>query len=157
VTREQLEKERKGKAKRRGGFDQGYMLIKTATPHSLQKRSANGPLMLTPLSANPTISASSELPTRPLYRRPDLRNVNQQAEKLFTFETELNQIGAVSESAVFRMPVGDESYDFILELDIKRNRSLIRGIVKFRSGAKQRNSPGLDMQPRLPFDSDAIE
>jgi predicted house-cleaning noncanonical NTP pyrophosphatase (MazG superfamily) len=154
VTREQLDKERKGKAKRRGGFEQGYMLIKTATPHSLQKRSADGPLMLTPLPANPTISVSSDLPTKPLYRRPDLRNVNQQAEKLFTFETELNQIGAVSESAVFRMPVGDESHDFMLELDIKRNRSLIRGIVKLRSGARQRMSLGLDIQPRLPFDSD---
>ena len=113
--------------------------------------------MLTPLPANPTISASSELPTKPVYRRPDLRNVNQQAEKPFTFETELNQIGAVSESAVFRMPIGDESYDLTLELDIKRNRSLIRGIVKLRSGARRGMSPDLDIQPRLPFDSDGGE
>jgi len=103
VTKKQLDKERKGKAKRRGRFDQGYMLLKTATSQSLQKRSKEGLLMLTPFSSNPTTSASSELPTKPLYRRPDLRNVNQQAENLFTFETELNQIGALSESAVFRM------------------------------------------------------
>lgn len=83
VTKEQLEKERKNKNKRRGGFEQGYMLIKTATPHSLQKRSADTAFMLTALPGNPTISTSSALPAKPLYRRPDLRNVDQQAEKLF--------------------------------------------------------------------------
>jgi predicted house-cleaning noncanonical NTP pyrophosphatase (MazG superfamily) len=158
VSKEQLDKERKSKSKRRGAFDQGYMLIKTATPHSLQKRSTEATLELKDVpSSNQKISRSAALPAKPFYRRPDLRNVDQQAEKLFTFETELNQIGVVSESAVFRMPVGEESHEFTLTLDIRRNRSLIRGIVKLRVGDKQGTSSVLDLQPELPFDSEAAE
>ncbi len=157
VTREHLDKERKSKNKRRGGFEQGYMLIKTATPHSLQKRTGNASFMLTALPTSQTISTSSALPTKPLYRRPDLRNVDRQAEKLFTFETELNQIGSVSASAMFKMPVGEDVHDFTLTLDVKRNRSLIRGIVKLRPGTKNSASPGPEIQPMLPFDSDPDE
>jgi predicted house-cleaning noncanonical NTP pyrophosphatase (MazG superfamily) len=157
VTREHLDKERKSKNKRRGGFEQGYMLIKTATPHSLQKRSNDPPFMLTALPTNQTISNSSSLPKKPLYRRPDLRNVDQQAEKLFTFETELNQIGSVSASAMFKMPVGEDVHEFILSLDVKRNRSLIRGIVKLRPGARNSGSPGPEIQPTLPFEPNPEE
>ena len=157
ITREHLDKERKSKNKRRGGFEQGYMLIKTATPHSLQKRSADGPFMLTALPTNQTISTTSALPTKPLYRRPDLRNVNQQAEKLFTFETELNQIGSVSASAMFKMPVGEDVHDFTLTLDVKRNRSLIRGIVKLTTGRKKQRITRSQIQPLLPFEPNPVE
>jgi len=153
VTREQMERERKDKTRKRGGFDQGYMLVKTATPHSLQKWSPVASLGLTALPVStPTISASAALPAKPRYRRPDLRNVDQQAEKVFTFETELNQIGAVSESATFQMPIEAETHGFTLSLEIRRNRSLIRGIVKLRSGSKQKDVVDPSTQPELPFD-----
>ncbi len=113
------------------------MLIKTTTPHSIHKQS-NTP-ELTPLglkaqeSSQTIISDSAELPTKPLYRRPDLRQVDQQIEKLFTFETETNKIGEIKGTLNFSMPMGNEQrQDFTLAVELRRARSSVRGVVRLR-------------------------
>ena len=40
VSPQQLEEERLRKLKKRGGFEEGYMLLRTASPHSLGKPSS---------------------------------------------------------------------------------------------------------------------
>jgi len=131
-----IEVEREEKEKRRGGFKSGLMLKKTATPHSLQKQSTTPEpptLGLTQLSPEPVISDVADLPSKPSYRRPDLRQVNQQFEKLFTFETEANKIGEIKENLDFSMPIDNQrQQDFTLTVELIRTRSSVRGIVRLR-------------------------
>ncbi len=81
VTPEQLESEREEKRESRGGFDDGLMLTKTATPHSVQRQALPPEPALFELKARETsglvISDALELPSKPFYRRPDLRQVEQ--------------------------------------------------------------------------------
>ncbi|MFZ5452448.1 MAG: hypothetical protein ACOZF2_11360 [Thermodesulfobacteriota bacterium] len=131
-----IEAEREKKAKRRGGFEKGLMLIKTATPHSIQKKSI-GPqiptLGLTQQSSELVISDASKLPTKPLYRRSDLRQINQQLEKLFIFETEINRTGRLEEALDFSMPMDNQrQQDFNLKVELIRTRSSLRVIIRLR-------------------------
>lgn len=132
-----IEAEREDKEKRRGGFEKGLMLIKTATPHSIQKQSTapDRPTLglKTQQFSEPVISDVTDLPTKPLYRRPDLRQANQQLEKLFTFETEINKIGEVKETLNFSMPMDNQlQKGFTLEVELRRTGSMVRGIVRLR-------------------------
>jgi predicted house-cleaning noncanonical NTP pyrophosphatase (MazG superfamily) len=142
VTAEQIEAERIDKRKRRGGFDCGLMLTKTATPHSIQKQSSPSDPPFLELKAQeapePVISDETELPAKPLYHRPDLRQVEQQLEKLFTFETEINRIGDVKATLNFSMPLGNRREQaFTLTLELHRTQSSVRGIVRLRPGPSQ--------------------
>lgn len=81
----------------------------------------------------PVISDASKLPTKPLYRRPDLRQVDQQIEKLFTFETELNKLAEIKETLEFSMPMNDQrQQDITLTVELRRTRSSVRVIVRLR-------------------------
>lgn len=113
------------------------MLTKTATPHSLQKQpSAPEPLIFTlatEKSSGAVISEAAELPAKRLYRRPDLRQVDQQLEKLFTFETETNKIAEVNATTEFSMPIDNRRQrDFTLTIELRRTRSSLRGVVRLR-------------------------
>jgi len=131
-----IEAEREKKERRRGGFEKGLMLIKTATPHSIQKQplAPNPPTLgLTPQSSDLVISDASKLPARPVYRRSDFRLVNQQLEKLFIFETELNRSKEIEEALDFSMPLDDQrQQNFTLKVELKRTRSSVRVIVRLR-------------------------
>ena len=67
--------------------EKGLMLIKTASPHSIHKQPPTREILLlleiTQESSELVISDASSLPARPIYRRSDLRQVNQQLRKLF--------------------------------------------------------------------------
>lgn len=136
VPAEQLEAEREEKLKRRGGFEKGLMLKTTATPHSIQQQSTISDAPTLALKSQPTpepvISQVTDLPTKPLYRRPDLRHVDQLLEKLFTFETETNRIGEVKETLTFSLPVDREPREFNLTVELRRTRSSVRGVIRLR-------------------------
>ncbi len=127
VNNSDIETEREEKEKRRGGFKKGLMLIKTSTPHSIpeQHTITNIPTLgLTQQFSEPLISDVSKLPTKPFYRRPDLRQVDHQIEKLFTFETEVNRIEEIKETLFFSMPMEDKKEEFfILTVELIRSGS----------------------------------
>src|ERR1041385_4491676 len=93
---DQIEAERLEKRRNRGGFDKGLMLIKTSTPHSIRKQSAelHEPKLnlFARKSSEPVISLEADIPRKPMYRRSDLRQVDGQPEKMFTFEAEANRM-----------------------------------------------------------------
>jgi predicted house-cleaning noncanonical NTP pyrophosphatase (MazG superfamily) len=136
VSDNEIEAERKEKEKRRGGLNKGLMLIKTASPHSIQKipvTSNSSTLGLRQQSSEPVISNVADLPTKPFYRRPDLRQINNEIEKLFTFETEVNKIGEIKQTLDFSIRLDDQrQQSFTLSIEIGRIRSSVRGVVRLR-------------------------
>ncbi|MEK6288192.1 MAG: nucleoside triphosphate pyrophosphohydrolase [Acidobacteriota bacterium] len=147
VSTSEVEAEREDKRRSRGGFDKGLMLKKTATPHSIPKEPA---IYLEPPALNlkadrapePIISEIADLPSKPLYRRPDLRQIERQLEKLFTFETDTtlmgDRAGNVDQTLNFSMPMGQGIRgNFALTVELRRTGSSIRGVVRLRPGPLQ--------------------
>ena len=132
-----LRSTQKKKASETWGIEKGVMLTRTATPHSIHQPR---PELLKPLltfQANvpetQVIGRPSDLPTKPLYRRPDLRHVNRQPEKLFTFATEVNKLGDLSATLNFSLPIdtGVEQ-QFALTLELHRSGGDLRGQIRVR-------------------------
>jgi predicted house-cleaning noncanonical NTP pyrophosphatase (MazG superfamily) len=141
INRKEVELERIDKRKRRGAFDKGFMLTRTSTPHSLSEPNPGlldiKSAVAKSLSARKMILEPADIPSSSPYRRPDLRNVDRQPEKLFTFETELNRIAAgedsAKESISFSIPIDEESSrHFTLTVEFSRSRSVLRGNVRLR-------------------------
>lgn len=149
-----IERECSEKRKRRGGFEGGYMLRKTATPHSLSAPatpSKDHELSLAPkLELHQVIADPLEIPIAEPYRRPDLRSVGQEIEKLFTFETELNKAGTAKETVSFDLPLGsDATRAFALSIEFTRKGAVIRGNVRLRVQPKQMRLMASDKQLTL--------
>jgi len=134
------------KRKKRGGFDRGTMLIKTATPHSIQKPIQTEAASLIPPPAGfeeLVISDPADIPAKRAYRRPDLRQVDQQLEKMFTFEAELSTIGnrqfesPLKQTLNFSLPIDNQTLNMTLTIELVRSGSSLRGVVRLRSGALQ--------------------
>ncbi|MFA6100508.1 MAG: nucleoside triphosphate pyrophosphohydrolase [Patescibacteria group bacterium] len=136
VSTDEIETEREQKVKRRGGFDKGLMLVKTATPHSIQKLSVtpdSSTMLLKQEPSEPVISDVADLPTKLLYHRPDLRQISQDIEKMFTFEIEVNKIGKIKQTLDFSIPLDDQRHQsFTLTVELTRIRSSVRGVVRLR-------------------------
>lgn len=136
LPKAQIEAERLDKRRRRGGFEHGYMLTKTATPHSLQKHSevAEATLALQVQRSNANvISNTAEIPSTPAYRRPDLRQVENELEKLFVFETEIKRTTDLAESVEFSLPIEHgTSHNFSLTLELHRRGASIRSVIRLR-------------------------
>ncbi len=149
VSSSAIEAERVKKEKRRGGFEKGLMLIETATPHSIQSQPPTPDLpaleLITQHSSDFFISDLAELPAKPLYRRPDLRRVDEQIEKLFAFATEINRIGEIKGTLNFSMPIDDiqGQQGFTLGVELHRIKSSVRGVVRV--------SLRRPMQRKIPF------
>jgi hypothetical protein len=130
------------KRKKRGGFDQGIMLAQTTTPHSLQKEPTEvGSEELTlemGRTSEPVITHSADLPAKPLYRRPDLRQVDEQSEKLFTFGTDVNKLGDLRATLHFSLPIGPETNrEFALTVELRRSAGALRGTIRIRLSPTQ--------------------
>ena len=127
----------KEKRQRRGGFERGIMLARTTTPHSIHQSVSNlteGELQfVADTTPSQVIEHSSDLPAAPLYRRPDLRQVEQQLEKLFAFATETNKLGNLKATLDFTLPIspGDER-GFALTIELRRLGSTLRGNIRVR-------------------------
>jgi predicted house-cleaning noncanonical NTP pyrophosphatase (MazG superfamily) len=136
VSREQLEEERIKKAARRGGFEQGIMLKRTSLPRSLSVGEAAPAAILaidTPTPPTQIIQEPSAIPTSPPYRRADLRNVGQHAERLLTFETDVNKLSAANRPTEFSVLLERESQRFSITVELSRSRNVLRGTVRVRS------------------------
>ena len=128
---------RKKKRQKRGGFKKGLMLTRTTTPHSIQQPTPKSLEPLLKLQADvpetQVITHSAHLPTKPLHRRPDLRQVQQQPEKLFTFATELNKLGDLSAKLHFSLPIETRNQrQFALSLELRRSAGSLRGNIRVR-------------------------
>ena len=136
VPSEQLDAEREEKHKRRGGFRRGLMLRKTSTQHTLARKPAQEDTRSFPSKAFPdigTIEQAELIPSSRPYRRPDRRNVDDQAEALLTFETELSKLGTAKQWAVFEIPVSEnETRTFKISIDLERHHSSLWGQVRLR-------------------------
>jgi predicted house-cleaning noncanonical NTP pyrophosphatase (MazG superfamily) len=146
ITEDEVKNAQEQKRRQRGGFDKGTMLVTTATPHSIQKEpeSSEAKLILSPVLADElVISNPADLPAKRTYRRPDLRQVAQQLEKMFTFETDLNAIGnkqvegPLKQTLNFSLPIGNQTLNMTLAIELVRSGASLRGIVRLRSGALQ--------------------
>ena len=150
-----IEAERRDKEKRRGGLNSGFMLKKTATPHSLPKRSASSEIDFSEKGVGPAravISEPGDIPTTPAYRRPDRRQVDQRPEKILTFETEVSKLGEANETVKFSMPVNDDvlgNFDLVVEL--RRNRSTLRGVVRLSPESPKSSGGVSELQLKIEF------
>lgn len=150
---EGIEAERVEKYRKRGGFELGIMLIRTATPRSVHQttQTANdsvGSLQID-LPREEAIEDPDRLPSRPIYRRPDLRQPDETAiEKMLTLEAQLNQLREVKESLEFSFPGrGEGDQQFALSVELRRVRGALRIVVRFRK---------VDTQLRLPLDNQQL-
>lgn len=136
LTKAQIEAERIDKHERRGGFQKGYMLTRTSTPHSLLRAPAIvGPTLGLESKGprNIVISHPANIPSVQTYRRPDLRQVEREIEKLFVFESEIKSVTNVTETVNFALPIDDgQARDFTLTVEITRKRSALRTSVRLR-------------------------
>jgi predicted house-cleaning noncanonical NTP pyrophosphatase (MazG superfamily) len=121
----QVTAEQRDKRRRRGAFRSGVMLRRTVSAHSLPKTqdpSAELPIEL--MTPNVTIENPNLMPRAPIYRRPDLRQVDQSIEKILTFETQLSKLGSIEQATILEIPLdGDISQTFKLTIEITRNGS----------------------------------
>jgi predicted house-cleaning noncanonical NTP pyrophosphatase (MazG superfamily) len=136
LTETQIESERVDKEKRRGGFRKGYMLTKTSTPHSLPRIKPSDATLNLDLSGGgaATISRSEDIPSSAIYRRPDLRHVEDEVEKIFAFETEIRKVTGLEETVNFSLPINSDgsSREFSLTVEIRRKGPSLRSTVRLR-------------------------
>jgi predicted house-cleaning noncanonical NTP pyrophosphatase (MazG superfamily) len=136
IEKKEVEEEREKKEKKRGGFNEGLMLIKTSAPHSITSESRTSDLPLfagdSATLSEKVITEINDLPQKDIYRQMDDRKVDEKPEKIFRLETEIPANKEVEKSFEFTLPIGDEQQDSILKLEIKRSGSSIRATVRLR-------------------------
>lgn len=154
IPMNELEAEREEKRQRRGGFDKGIMLVKTAAPQSITKDPEPGSPILTDAQsgAERIISSAAELPPGRSYRRPDLRYAGGQLEKLFTLETEINKLGEQKTAFTFTLPFGDgPERQIVLTVELRRTRASLRTVIRLRLEPPQLGLKFPDSQLQLSF------
>lgn len=136
IEKKEVEEERDKKEKKRGGFNEGLMLIKTSAPHSIVNEQVVSDF---PLFANDSatlvekvITEITDLPQKDVYRQTDERKVEEKPEKIFRLEAEIATNKDVERSFEFTLPIGDEQQNTTLKLEIKRSGSSIRATVRLR-------------------------
>ncbi|MYZ45189.1 nucleoside triphosphate pyrophosphohydrolase [Schauerella aestuarii] len=137
-----LDQERQSKKRKRGGFDAGVMLLKTAASSSFTKRQMNGHSDDLLFAATEVDLASASASSRPVnsstYRRPDFRNLTTSREKYLTFATSLQALAGLRMEFSFDAPVPKEgSNTFTLTFESERERSNIRCAIRLNIGATQ--------------------
>ncbi len=127
----------KEKHRKRGGFKKGIMLSRTTSPHSIHQSVPNLPAATLQFEVEKppaqVITHSADLPAATLYRRPDLRQVEQQLEKLFSFATETNKLDNLKATLEFALPIRPpEEQKFVLTVELRRSGSTLRGKIRLR-------------------------
>jgi predicted house-cleaning noncanonical NTP pyrophosphatase (MazG superfamily) len=128
ISRQDLEAARAAKAEKRGGFEKGIMLKRTITPHSIQGKQHGADTS----GDDTAISNPNELPHRRVYRRPDLRTVESQPEKILTFEIEMTDLSTDRQSLDFVMPIDGKNRHFNLTINLNRKTSILRETVTIK-------------------------
>lgn len=136
IEKKEVETERDKKERKRGGFSEGLMLIKTSAPHSIvnEQTTADLPLFANESStlAEKVITEVNDLPHKDVYRQTDERKVDEKPEKIFRLETEIATTKEVERSFEFTLPIGNQQQNATLKVDIKRSGSSIRATVRLR-------------------------
>jgi len=133
VSNADLEQLRQDKSLKRGAFDKGLMLTRTSIQHSVHENSPEE----TPDLEVSAIKDVTELPSRHVYRRPDLIRVNQLPEKRLAFEIEVSDLGVDFKPLNFSLPIDGEEREFRLIVDLDRTASTVRGLVRLRVEPQQ--------------------
>jgi predicted house-cleaning noncanonical NTP pyrophosphatase (MazG superfamily) len=132
----QVRAEQADKRGRRGGFDRGIMLRGTTNPHSLADKEPavdSSALSEAGLGAAPEIDNPNLIPRPKPYRRPDLRIIEPQSERLLTFETELSTLITKKESIPFTVEFSDgERRDLMLSVELTRRAAALWNQVRLR-------------------------
>ena len=153
VSPQQLEEERLRKLKKRGGFEEGYMLLRTASPHSLGKPSSAEQLIATVDSTTVrTISDPSGVPQKAVYKKPDHRNLSDSTEELLVVETELNRLGSLVESINFELPPNVDAQQYTSLIELSRIGAELRAAVRLRRRKKETEN---EAQMMFSFDGTA--
>ncbi len=130
-----VDDERTDKKDRRGGFEGGAMLIRTATPGTLRPSLPSEAQLLDERGSSRVISDRTSLPSRPNYRRPDLRQTGETAlEKVLTVEADFARLMELQKE-VFQFALPDSrghEQTFSVSLELKRNGSTVRAVVRLR-------------------------
>lgn len=141
VSQDQIDSEQVEKRERRGGFSRGLMLKTTSTPRTLPPKGLQVPAPSLSIGSIPDIALiehPGNIPSSRPYRRPDVRNVDQQQESLLTFRTELQKLGDTRESTVFGVELGDNAIrDYRLTVEMKRERSVLWSQIRVRPEPSQ--------------------
>ena len=138
LSRQEVKAERSAKAKKRGAFKRGLLLRKTISTHAAESQPPQlglrtGNLQFEQVPAAMVVSDITDLPAGRIYRRPDLRKVEHQSEKVLTIEFDANVNLNLSQDLTFRMPINDVSQEFTLSIEFKRSRAKMRGVIKLKT------------------------
>ncbi len=154
-----VEAARKMKQRRRGGFEHGFMLMRTATPHSIRRvprfvESLQAELDV-PQHEETVISEVDQLPVRSVLRKPDLRKQREREfEKMLTVETDILLADALNQELEFSFSDEHPQRErFVLALEMQRTRGALRAVVRLRKVASQLELAFPDLQMRFGFTS----
>ncbi len=151
VSTQDLEEERQRKRKKRGGFEQGYLLLTTASPHSITPQVSSE--ILISVADSPklrTISDSSNVPRKPVYKRPDRRTLPDGTEEMLVVETELNRLGTLQEAINFQLPPSLDARQYMLSIELTRSGGELRATMRLQLRQKKGHSEG-----QISFDFEA--
>jgi predicted house-cleaning noncanonical NTP pyrophosphatase (MazG superfamily) len=140
----EIESERARKNKKRGTFNDGLMLIKTSTPHSLspaenlhlEQESAQPPgnAELSSGTLESLIASGTRLPVK-----PDLRTLSGGQEKLVSFSVEIPSLESVRGATTFSLPTlrDAQGSEVTLEIELRRSKNDIKGAIRIRTAPSQ--------------------
>jgi predicted house-cleaning noncanonical NTP pyrophosphatase (MazG superfamily) len=153
ASKEQVNTEQADKYERRGGFKQGFMLEKTASPHTLSAKSEDRPTetLVSQNDIERVIDSAKHLPEAREWSRPDARTLRDGQENLLSFESELPKLDSLTASTIFEISLGEaESGVFRLTVELTRKRLSIWGQARLRREPSQMMMP-LISENQLPL------
>jgi predicted house-cleaning noncanonical NTP pyrophosphatase (MazG superfamily) len=140
ALKEQVNAEQVDKLERRGGFTQGFMLEKTASPHTLSAKNADrqAGTLVSQSDIERVIDSAKHLPEARIRFRPDLRTLEDGQENLLSFESELPKLNSLPASTTFEIVLSEsESHVFRLTVELTRNRLSVWGQARLRREPSQ--------------------
>jgi predicted house-cleaning noncanonical NTP pyrophosphatase (MazG superfamily) len=144
VSKEQVNVEQHDKYERRGGFKRGFMLEKTATPHTLPIRSENqlAEALVPQNDADRVIDNAKRLPEARIWSKPDSRILEVGQEHILSFESEITKLNSLTASANFEISLDQvEAGKFRLAVELVRKKQLIWGQARLRREPSQMKMP----------------
>jgi predicted house-cleaning noncanonical NTP pyrophosphatase (MazG superfamily) len=153
ASKEQVNAEQADKHERRGGFKQGFMLEKTASPHTLSAKSGDRPTetLVSQTDIERVIDSANHLPEARIWSRPDVRTLDDGQENLLSFESELPKLDSLTASTTFEISLGEtDSGVFRLTVELTRKRLSIWGQARLRREPSQIMMP-LISESQLPL------
>jgi len=135
ISFDDVERQRQIKLEKRGGFEDGLMLLKTLNPHSLSSSQleTNQVLFETLDQNGVTATDNSEFLRNRVLKRPDLRKGDNFIEKSFSIESDLQLDPALSYNSEFPLPISENSdLNFVIGIDVKRVKSILKLAVRLR-------------------------